>query len=543
MKLLRRSARALELEGSDENIYEKYGQLVVKLEEDTKKKKLVIEHLREHIGTMERLDTDLSDKVRQFWNHSGPKIREWILFIKERITLAAQKIKDLQQKMETCDESFKKNYRELSDILSRNREKWQDIASIICSKVISLRDVAAEIEELQSNNQHSAAKINKIIQDYKVYKKDVQDILDDCQVLEEFENRVHDELDREIADISPELLELVNEKILENIRAITPRAEVLHKETLSIEGVLKELGKEVGEMSTSQDKMIEIFKKIEVSSIQYKLKTVEPTAGELDAKVGETVRFLDSAISTAVSPMSREDKEDSKQTSYSKYREIVKEMGRTEGAKEEICGLFKNEQNDFSSGQLEQIRYEFPDSLSINLQISRHPRTNAKTLKNIVYRISCSDVDKLLKFTTPRRFFEFAGRIYEQYFRIYNNQYLPADEERVVRRKRTIFFNCLYAYVSRFKVSYKLLKSIRENFRGKDELVIAALKNPLLQQRCFYDYQKVMNQDFIEALARNPATPSRVLNNIARNADKKNLELIMAHANATSFTHQLKPTD
>jgi len=523
-------------------ISQSYKHLIAKLEKESSRNKLVIDNLQNHLRVMEGLDSSLSQMVQDFWGGYGPKIKEWLRHIKQILDETPDKIEELKKKMERCEApSLKTKYQNLIDLQYEKENRWKNVGAVIISKVLTLKNIGEEIEDLQNKKLVSTNSLDKILQDYQAYENDVEETLKDYRALDDFENRVQQELDKAISDISPILLDLVNNKIIENIKSIVPRAEFLLAEVSSIESVSKVVGARVKELKSNQGKIIKAFQTLEVQSLEYKLK-LGPFAGkanlnQLQSKYDEVINLLNSFKSQPrLSPSSSGNPRDSqKKYSFKRYRKIIKEMGKSKAALEEIYPLLDKDANDFSGLQLKKILDDFHWDWGIRKKISRHPRVKDKTLQYIII-IELRKRIELPHFLALRMNF---NRLVLHIIR--NDRYcltrkFPGLIDSSIYQNKTAF-NCFQKYISRSKIWAEVFNLISQS--KKEKIICAVLKNPQLGRKYFIEYQYTENQNYINAMAVNVKTPVRVLNNILNNADWKNRELILRHPNATSFTKEL----
>lgn len=525
-------------------IFQSYKHLITKLEKESSRNQLVIENLQNHLKVMEGLDSNLSQMMQGFWSGYGPKIQEWLHHIKQILGEIPGKIEDLRKNMERCEAPpLKAKYQNLIDIQNERENRWKNVGAMIISKVLALENIGAEIEDIQNKKLVSTNSLDKILQDYKAYEKDVKETLKDYRILEDFESRVQQELDKAISDISPILLDLVNNKIIENIKSIVPRAEFLLAEVSSIESVSEVVGSKVEELTSNQGKIIKAFQKLEVQSLEFKLK-LEPFAGktnlnQLESKFDEVINLINSFKSQSLpSPSSIGNLQESqKKCSFKRYREIVKEMGKSKAALEEIYPLLDDEANDFSETELKKILHDFHWDWGIRNKISRHPRVNDKTLQSIIIIELRKRIEMPYFLALLMNFSWLVLHIIrnDRYCLDRSRKFLGLIDSSIYQNKTA--FNCFQKYISRSKISTEVFKLISES--KKEKIICAVLKNPRLDRNYFFEYQYTENQNYINALAVNVKTPTQVLNNILKNADWQNRELISKHPNASPFTKQL----
>jgi hypothetical protein len=525
-------------------IFQGYKHLITKLERESSQNKLIIENLQNHLKVMEGLDSSLSRMMQDFWSGYSPKIKEWLQHIKQILEEIPGKIENLKKNMESCDApSLKAKYQNLIDLQNETENRWKNVGAMIISKVLALENINAEIEDLQNKKLVSTNSLDKILQDYKAYENDVKETLKDYRILEDFESRVQQELDKAISDISPILLDLVNNKIIENIKSMVPRAEFLLTEVSSIESVSKVVGSKVEELKSNQGKIIKAFQTMEVQSLEFKLK-LEPFDGktnltQLESKFDEVINLLNSFKSQSLpSPSSIANLQESqKKFSFNRYREIVKEMGKSKAAVDEIYPLLDNETNDFSGTQLKKILHDFHWDRDIRNKISRHPRVKDKTLQSIIIIELSKRIEMpyflALLMNFNRLVLHIIGN--DRYSLARSRKFLGLIDSSIYQNKTA--FNCFQKYISRSKISPEVFNLISQS--KKEKIICAVLKNPRLKRNYFIEYQYTENQNYINATAVNVKTPTKVLNNILKNADWQNRELISKHPNATSFTKEL----
>jgi hypothetical protein len=322
---------------------------------------------------------------------------------------------------------------------------------------------------------------------------------------------------------------------------MVPRAEFLLAEVSSIESVSEVVGSKVGELKSNQSKIIKAFQTLEVQSLEFKLK-IEPFDGktnltQLESKFDEVINLLNSFKSKSLPSSSSIGnlQEIQKKCSFNRYREIVKEMGKSKAAVEEIYPLLDNEANDFSGTQLKKILHNFHWDWGIRNKISRHPRVKDKTLQYII-------IIELRKRVEMPRFLALLMNFNRLVLHIIrNDQYLLTRKflgliDSSIYQNKTAF-NCFQKYISRSKISTEVFNLISQS--KKEKIICAVLKNPRLDHAYFFEYQYTENQNYINAMAVNVKTPTQVLNNILKNADWENQERILRHPNATSFTKEL----
>jgi hypothetical protein len=522
-------------------IFQGYKQLITKLGRESSRNKLIIENLQNHLEVMEGLDSSLSQMMQGFWSGYGPKIKKWLQHIKQLLEEVPGKIEELKKNMENCEvSSLKAKYQNLIDLQNEKENRWKNVGAMIISKVFALENINEEIEDIQNKKLVSTNSLDKMLQDYKAYEKDVRETLKDYRFLEDFESRVQQELDKAISNISPILLDLINNKIIENIKSIVPRAEFLLAEVSSIESVSKVVGSKVEELKSNQVKIIKAFQTLEVQSLEFKLK-LEPfdektNLTQLETKFDEVINLLNSFKSQPqLSSSSGNLREGQKKCSFKRYREIVKEMGKSKAALEEIYPLLDNEANDFSGTQLKKVLHDFYWDWGIRNKISRHPRVKDKTLQSII-------IIELRKRVEMPRFLALLMNFNRLVLHIIkNDQYslvrkFPGLVDSSIYQNKTAF-NCFQKYISRSKISPEVFNLISQS--KKEKIICAVLKNPRLNPNYFIEYQYTENQNYINAMAVNVKTPAQVLNNILKKADWENRELILRHPNSTSFTKEL----
>jgi hypothetical protein len=211
-------------------------------------------------------------------------------------------------------------------------------------------------------------------------------------------------------------------------------------------------------------------------------------------------------------------------------------MGKSKAALEEIYPLLDNEANDFSGAELKKILHDFHWDWGIRNRVSRHPRVKDKTLQNIIIielrkRVEMPHFLALLM-NFNRLVLHIIGN--DQYCLARSRKFLGLIDSSIYQNKTA--FNCFQKYISRSKISREVFNLISQS--KKEKIICAVLKNPRLDPNYLIEYQYTENQNYINAMAVNVKTPTQVLNNILKNADWENRELILRHPNATSFTKE-----
>ncbi len=535
----------------DYNLILNYKKLTTVFKDDFQQEKVIIESLEPHLNLIDQLDKNLSKKIQDFWTILAPKMRAWLLDIKKELSKTPEKIRELQKDMGECEEYLSYKYQNLIEVVIENDKRWRNIGTVVILKILALQDVTIEIANLQHANQDSTEQISKIILDYKIYKKNVEKVLENCRVQQEFERRVRQELDKAIADISPTILELVNKKIIENIKSIRPRAELLFEAATSFEHLEK--AEEIGDMKVAHDRIVEAFQKFNINTLDVELGleeiTIEPD--HVEYKIEEVMNILDSKIPT----ISSKNQANPEHRSFEEYQKIVREMGITENAMVKIYNLF-DEYNNFNERELDHIARRFSNDRDIMHKISKHPKTNNDTLKYIIMKYYKINYEIKIWFNKTistslgikKTFEKLSSHLnykYEYYLNYYDKEYYRKyyDDKGGIYLLYDfeIGFNSLQSYIRRSKISNGLFDSLSNNDEIKFNKIfmIDVLKNPLSNKRCLYHYQHTTDQDFIKAIASNPKTPTQILNNMVKNANTENIQLIKNHPNATSFTHQL----
>jgi len=514
--------------GNNVPVYKSYNTLMQRLEEDLKDQKTVIGQLETHLETMALLDRDLEERMHAFWKFYGPKIKQWLLTVQAGIQQSNAKVDDLKQKQASMGNHFKKKYDHLIGITEENISHWKHFGAAIITKVYALREVSGEIDQIQTAKKDSTTQLGKIIHNYNIYKEDVKSVLEEYRFREDFENRIQDELEKAISDISPEITKLVDDKIVENIKHLMPHTEMVAKEAENFDNFIQLVGSEIDDVSGAQSKILAAFQTFEKAGLGIKLKTnqIDIQQENLEEGITETMDLLvqlqrrklsDTAALSGDVGMS----ELPPGKSFMHYQRILNEMGKTATAQTEVIHLLESKRDDFKAPELGQILTDFPDNYNMARLVSLHPWKDFQISQRLVCgKFGCDNSELFKDINDPNAFFcrvfqHFKGRSYDE-----------------------ITLNCIDTFLTRGKIYEATFSALWESDdRG---LVALALKNPLLEESCFYRFQNATDDLYLAALAENPAVPTIVLNNIIANiVGKTTLQRLKGHPNATDFTQQL----
>ena len=187
---------------------------------------------------------------------------------------------------------------------------------------------------------------------------------------------------------------------------------------------------------------------------------------------------------------------------------------------------------DENGNELKKVLHDFHWDADIRDKISRHPQVKNRALQYIFF------IEMEKRIYMPR-YWALRINFCKLVVHIFGSSYFgrPTYNLADLYDNSRTAFNCLFKFISRSKISKRLFRLISKS--KVEPLKIAVLKNPRLKRDYFFEYQHTTNRDYINALAENMNTPVQVLNNIVKNADGENLELILKHTGATVFTGEL----